>query len=221
MFTVTCYLATESILCSAIVLILSLVYFLFIGYPKLTKYAVTSKRFHSCYTFINSFIVSLSIKGSILSAFDYVKLNMDREYLDIADGLTTLNEEEKLEYLKKYFYFDIYKLFVSIVQIYLTQGGDIFNLSHYLINETRREEEYLTHSEAMCKSRSIDFAVLWIFTILILMILRFSLTQFYGYISKLLFYQLSIVGMYLLIIISIHLLIRKITQNFEGVRINV
>lgn len=220
MFTVTCYLATENILCSAVVLITSLAYFLFIGYPKLKKYAETSKRFHSCYTFINSFIVSLSIKGSIVSAFDYVKLNMDKEYLDIADGLASMNEEEKLEYLKKYFYFDIYKLFVSIVQIFQTQGGDIFSLSHYLINETRREEDYLTHSESMSKSRSIDFAVLWIFTILILMILRFSLTQFYGFISKLLFYQLSIVGMYLLMLVSIHMLIRKITSNFEGVRIN-
>ena len=179
---------------------------------KLSKYVDLSHRFHSCYTFINSFIVSLSIKGSLIAAFDYVKLSMDKEYNSLIDGLANL-KEERLDYLKKYFPFDIYYLFLSIINIYQEQGGDILALSTYLISESRQHEDYLLSLESIFKRKVVEFASLWIFTLVILIILRFSLNQFYPLISVLLFFQISIAALFLVILLSIHLMINKYVYN--------
>lgn len=214
LFGAVTFVSTNSLLCSGGVILISLLYFLFIAQKILKSYFLKSRRFHSCYTFINSFIISLSIKGSLMSAFDYVKLSMDKEYLSLVDGIASLKDEEKLDYLKSYFDFDIYKLFLSVIDIYINQGGDIFSISHYLILELRRNEDYLLKSESIGKRRIIDFALLWFFSLIILVILRFALSQFYSFITSLMLYKISIVGLFILILVSIHFLIRKYTQVF-------
>lgn len=206
------FISTNNIISTLIVLLISILYFFLIAYKHVKKYIISSHRFHSCYTFINSFLVSLSIKGSLVAAFEYVKLNMDKEYNTIVDGISHLKEDEKLDYLKDYFDFDIYQLFLSVISIYIEQGGDILTLSNYLINEARRSEDYLIKSEGSGKRKIIDFGVLWLFTLVILIILRFALSQFYGLISSLLFYQISIVVLALIILLSIHLLIIRFTN---------
>ena len=211
-FGVTSYIGTSSILITVLVVITSFIYFYFIARKIIKDYLMRSKRFHDCYTFINSFIVSLSIKGSLVSAFENEKLAMDKNYLSIYQGISTLHDEEKLDYLKNYFSFDVYNLFLSIVKIYISQGGDIFNLSEYLTSELRRNEDYLITIEGTLKRKAVDFAILWIFTLLMLVILRFSLNEFYIHISNLLFYKLAIGALYLIILISIHILIMKATK---------
>lgn len=224
LFGVTSYIATSSILVTTLVTLFTFIYFFFIARKLIATYIVRSKRFHDCYTFINSFIVSLSIKGSLIKAFDNVKLAMDKDYLSVYGGISTLHDEEKLDYLKSYFTFDVYNLFLSIVHIYLSQGGNIFDLSQYLINELRRNENYLITIEGTLKRKVVDFAILWLFTLLILIILRFSLNDFYGRISDLMFFKVAIGVLFLLIIISIHILILKTVKveirGFKNVQQN-
>ena len=114
-FGVTSYIGTSSILITVLVVITSFIYFYFIARKIIKDYLMRSKRFHDCYTFINSFIVSLSIKGSLVSAFENEKLAMDKNYLSIYQGISTLHDEEKLDYLKNYFSFDVYNLFGNFV----------------------------------------------------------------------------------------------------------
>ena len=211
-FTVTCYIGTSSIISSMIVAIFSFIYFFFIAAKRIRKYLKSSSRFHSCYTFINSFIVSLSIKGSLLSAFESVRINMDKEYLSLYEGITTMHDERKLKYLKDYFSFDVYQVFLAVVSIFIEQGGDIFELSHYLTSELRRKEDYLVKCETITRRKVVDFAVLWIFTLVIIVILKYSLNEFYGLITNLFFYQAAIVGLYLLVLVSVHFLIIRSTK---------
>lgn len=220
-FTVVAYLGTSSFVSAGIVFVLSFVYFFFIASKRIKKYMNSSNRFHSCYTFINSFIVSLSIKGSLISSFEAVKINMDKNYLSIYEGIVTLPDERKLHYLKDYFTFDVYRVFLTVVMIFIEQGGDIFELSHYLINELRRKEDYLVKCESVTRRKIVDFSILWLFTLVIIVILKYSLNEFYGLITGLIFYQLAIVGLFILILVSIHILIIKAVKveikGFEDV----
>ena len=207
MFSTITYVSTSSWISSSIVLVISVIYFFLYAYQKVMKVSKRNKRFHSCYSFINSFIISLGVKGSLLGAFESSRLTMDKEYISIVDGLANLKEEERLDYLKKYYDFDIYYLFLSVIRIWVEQGGDIFHLSYYLVEESRRTEDYLIKCENITKRRLAEFSVLWLFTFIILIILRFTLNSFYSLITNYLLFQFAIVILFMLVLASIHLFI--------------
>ena len=218
-FPLITYVACNNFIAPIIVLVLTALYLFLYAYPYIKKMINRNKRFHSCYSFINTFIISISTKGSLPAAFEASKLVMDKGYIDIIDGLTTHNEEEKLDYLKRHYDFDIYYLFLSVMKIYIEQGGDILNISYYLIEESRRNEDYLIKCEEISKRKIIEISMLWTFTLLIVLILRFSLNSFYYQITNLLLFQISIVALFLLLLASIHLIIMKVGKiEIKGYR---
>ena len=206
------YVATDNFISAAIVLVVTALYLFLYAYQKVKMMMEENKKFHSCYTFINSFIISLSVNGSLLQSLESTKLLMDKEYSNIIDGLSNLNEMERLDYLKKYYDFDIYYLFLSVMKIYIEQGGDILKLSYYLIEESRRSEDYLIKCENISKRKIVEFTMLWVFTLLITIILRFTLNSFYHQITNFLLFQVAIVILFMLVIASIHLLIMKMIK---------
>ena len=211
-FPTVTYIVTDNWISSLVVLLATVLYLFLYAYPKLKKIIKTNKNFHSCYSFINTFITSISVKGSLLSAFDSTRLIMDEEYRVIIDGLSNLNELERLDYLKKYFDFDIYYLFLTIIKIWVEQGGDILTISHYLIDESRNNEDYLIKCEHITRRKLVEFTSLWIFTLFIILMLRFSLNSFYLLITRNLLFQFAIVSLFLLLLLSLHMLIVKISN---------
>ena len=207
------YIVTENFITTGIVLVATGLYLFLYAYPRVNKMIERNKRFHSCYTFINTFIISIATKGSLPAAFESTRLVMDKEYITYIDGLTSYKEEDKLDYLKRYYEFDIYFLFLSVMNIYIEQGGDILIISYYLNEESRRNEDYLIKTEEISKRKIIEFSMLWFFTLLIIIILRFTLNSFYHQITNYLLFQVAIVSLFMLLILSIHLLIMKITNN--------
>lgn len=207
------YVVTENFISTGIVLVATGLYLFLYAYPRVKKMIERNKRFHSCYTFINTFIISIATKGSLIAAFEATRLVMDKEYITYIDGLTSYKEEDKLDYLKRYYEFDIYFLFLSVMNIYIEQGGDILIISYYLNEESRRNEDYLIKTEEISKRKIIEFSMLWFFTLLIIIILRFTLNSFYHQITNYLLFQVAIVSLFMLLILSIHLLIMRITNN--------
>ena len=94
-FPTITFIVTNNWITSAIVLVMTGVYLFLYAYPKVNKMLGRNKKFHSCYTFINSFIIALSVKGSLLSAFETTNGVMDQEYMTVIDGLSNLGEEGK------------------------------------------------------------------------------------------------------------------------------
>ena len=152
-FGVSCFVATSNFIVSGIVLVLSILYFLILAEPRIKKANESLTRFHECYRFINAYIISINVKGSLSFAFESVKPAMSDSYLSLMDGINDLNDNEKLTYLSKYFPFHVYSLFLNVIQLWQEQGGDILSLSSYLIDETRNVEEYLVNSERIAKRK--------------------------------------------------------------------
>ena len=212
LFAVSCYLGTDSLITSLPLFVITLVYFIFIVSKRFTKFDKRISRFHECYFFMSNFIVSLSVKNSLNAALTNVKDIMSDDYLEEMGTIEEMNEGEKLQYLKKYFPFHVYQIFVDVITLWLDQGGDILKMTSSLMEQTRQIEEYIIFSESVNKSRLIEFIVLWLLSIVIIVILRFSLDSFFGSITKQIVYQVGIMSFFLLILVSTEFMTRRMTN---------
>ena len=211
------FIASQNIFSAIGVLIIFNVFFVLIARRLINNSQQKIHRYHECYQFINSFIISLNVKGSVSSALQSAYETADSGTKEILDSIKELNDEEKLSYLIKYFRFDLYRLFVDTVSLWNEQGGDIIRMSHHLIEQVRLKEEYLLACESINKSKSVEFVILWSIALMILAALRFSLSQFFTKISQTVFYQIAIVVTMLFALVSIYILIKRITNlNIEG-----
>ena len=211
------YMASENIFVSIIIFLFSMVFFVFLVRRQIDKYREKTRRYHQCYQFINTYLVSLSIKGSMSAARESSYNTADANTKEILDSIKDFDENEKLSYLCKYFKFDLYRLFLDTVSLWNEQGGDILSMSQHLVNQVRLKEEYILFCESTHRTRLVEFIVLWSLTLLILISLRFALSQFFTHIVKTIFYQVSVVVIFLFLILSIYVMVKRITNiTLEG-----
>lgn len=206
------FLVAGSIYFALGVLLISLLYFFLLAYPRIKNSGIKKARFHDCYHFINTYIVSLSIKGSIKVAYEDTANTMSESFKKINDSITEMTEEEKLSYLSKIYPFHIYSLFLNIIFLWIEEGGDILKMSTQLINETRNVEDYLIASERMSKKKYVEFSILWIIAIGILIFLKFALKEFYKDLSNQIFFPIAVSFVFVFVLISIDLLLRVTTS---------
>lgn len=210
---VVMYIATENIFLSIGVLAAFVFFSIFFYIPKLVTYDKTCKRFHECFHFINNFIISLSIKKAITPALENTVLSMNEEFVSMFNSIENTSELERLRYLSgKYFPFHVYRLFIQVVELYEEEGGDVLESSKYLLDQCRYNEEYVSSSSSLAKSKYINFAVLWVISLSILVLLRFTLTDFYGYIKSQTLFIVSLALLSLFIAFSIFMLILRATS---------
>ena len=211
------FLASENIFISLGVLLLTNLFFIFFVKRQIDKAHLKIHRYHQCFQFVNSFIISLNIKGSLSAAMQSGYETSDEVTREIIDSIKEMNEEEKITYLSKYFKFDIYHLFIDIILLWNEEGGDILQMSRYLIDQARLKEEYLLNCQSIHKTKSIEFVVLWSIALSILAVLRFALSQFFSYILHTLIYQISIVAIILFTLLSIYILTMRVVKlELEG-----
>ena len=138
---------------------------------------------------------------------------MNEDFRNMLYNLSELSEAEKVRYLNTtYFPFHVYRLFIEIIDIYEEEGGDILNMSKYLLQECRLNEEYINVTASYTHKKYLDFAVLWAISLAILVLLRFTLTQFYVYIKNQIFFIAGLAVLAIFIAFSIYLLISKGTH---------
>ena len=211
------FIASQSFYSSLFIFLVTNVFFVVLVRRRINKSQEKIHRYHQCYQFINSFIITLNVKHSLSAAIESSYETMDEITKEIIDSIKELNEEEKLLYLVKYFKFDIYRLFTDTIILWNEEGGDILRMSQYLINQARLKEEYLLNCELVHRNKTIEFVVLWAIALAILATLRFALSQFFSMIIKTSFYQIAVVIIVLFIIASIYILVNRITDiNVEG-----
>lgn len=211
-FTAVTYIGTSNIIAAVVVFVISLLYFLLFARPLFNKYIIKTNRFHQCYHFINAFIVSLSIKSSLPGAYESAMAAMGDNFITNEENLDTFDQKEKLENLNKYFHFHTFSLFLDLIDIYEEHGGDILSMSHYLLEENRLVEEYIAENNSIARKKITEFAILWFLTLLIIIILRFALSQFYSSLTKQMFYVIGIAGVMVFALATIHITLLKMTK---------
>lgn len=211
------FITTQNIFLAIFIFLISNVFFVLIVNRKIKKNQLKIHRYHQCFHFINSFIISLNVKGSMSAAIQSGYETTDEDTKALIDSIKELNEEEKIMYLSKYFKFDLYRLFVDTVNLWNEEGGDILKMSQYLINQVRLKEQYLITCETIHRQKTIEFVVLWTISLAILAALRFALSQFFERIRQTIFYQVAVTVIILFVLVSIYILVTRISKlDLEG-----
>lgn len=206
------YLALDNIICCISIFLVSLAISIFIFIPRLEKFSKVIDRYHETYHFINNFIISLSIKNSVSAALENTVLSMGPSFDAMYTKLEDLTEDDKINYLESYFPFYSYKLFLQIIHLWENEGGDVLRMSEYLLSEIRYEEDYVSTISSLAKRKYIENGTLWFICISILILLRFTLNDFYLKIKNQIIFIICIMIIMLFILVSIYLLINKATS---------
>ena len=211
------FVATQNIFMAAFIFLISMAFFVLIVNRKMKKNQLKIHRYHQCFHFINSFIISLNVKGSLSAAIQSGYETTDDDTKAIIDSIKELNEEEKITYLSKYFKFDLYRLFVDTVNLWNEEGGDIIKMSQYLVNQVRLKEQYLITCETIHRQKTIEFVVLWGISLAILVSLRFALSQFFERIRQTVIYQAAVGIIIIFVLVSIYILLIRVSKlDLEG-----
>ena len=212
MLSIVTYIALDNYIYACAVLVLSILVVTTLISPIMASHQIKVRKYHECYHFINNFVIALSIKKSIAGSLESTVSSMPNEFTDIYNGLENMSNKEKMNYLSTYFKFHVYQLFLQIVELWEENGGDILKMSKYLISETRLNEEYITKADSMASHKYVEIGILWGFCCLIVIILRFSLKDFYDKIKSQLVFIIAILGLMVFILFSMYLLVRKGTK---------
>jgi len=208
-----CFFASENLYITIGVGVVFLIYPQIMLVKKIEKSNSTYSRYHECFHFVNSFIVSIDIRGSLNGAFSSINPTMSKSYQAVYEGIESNKSEDKITYLQKYFPFHYYGLFIKIINLWQEQGGDILSMSSHLLEEGRKSEEYLRYCQDSHLTRTMEFVVLWVFALVILVVMRVSLNQFFTHIVNNIVYQVGLTAFFLFFLISIDILVRKVTSK--------
>lgn len=174
-----CFVSTNSFLYAPILLVLSLLNYFLLMRKDFLKYFSLIERVHTSYHFINSFVITLSVKDSLEDAYQNgIRLNNERLNLE-TEQLKEMPVINRIKYLKDYFNLSIYFMFLNVVDLYQDQGGNILNIADNLLRECTRTEKTLADTLAIGNKHLTEFIILWVMSIAILLFMRFSLKEFY------------------------------------------
>lgn len=202
---VVCFIATNNIYFSIAVFLIYLFYFFIIQLKKIRKYQSLSKRVHSCCFFINSCIITLSVKDSFEDSYQSGLRIDDKQLKLYASKLNEYSSYEKIVYLRKFFSLAIYKMFLNILDIYQDQGGNILLMSENLLRECSRTEKKLLQSTNIGIKHLLEFMLLWALSFAVLIFMKFGIGDFYNQMLNNSLIAPLIFVYFLLCIFSIHL----------------
>lgn len=219
--TFVCYFATSNIFVGIGVFVSSVAFYFVFLYKKLLSHKTNTEKIHECYLFINNFLITLSIKGSLTAAFDATRTSISDEYSEYLSSIDEMNPQEKLLYLNKYFPYHIFQIFADVVFLWQDEGGDILEMSSHITNEMREIKEYVTYCQSISRRKSLEIGTLWFFSLAIVIALRLSLNDFYTGLLKQPLFIVAVVGLAILVLFSIYILVMRIThleirRNYNG-----
>ena len=179
---------------------------------KFIHYFSLIERVHTSYHFINSFVISLSVKDSLEDAYQSgIRINNSR-LNDETNALTEMPVIERVKYLADYFNLSIYKMFLNVLDLYQDQGGNILNMADNLLRECTRTEKTLSDTRSIGCKHLTEFIILWLMSFAILLFMRFSIQDFYLMMLKNQFIGPMIFMFFLICVVSINLFVNAFTN---------
>ena len=207
-----CFITTFNYIYAAVLsLIFTIDYFVLMR-KRITHYFDLIERVHTSYHFINSFVITLSVKNSLEEAYQNgIRINNLRLNLETKQ-LTEIPTVERIRYLRGYFNLTIYKMFLNVLDLYQDQGGNILSMTDNLMRECTRTEKTLSETLSIGYKHLTEFLILWLMSFAILVFMRFSIEDFYLMMLKNVFIVPLIFVYFLVCVVSINLFVNAFTN---------
>lgn len=203
------YIASASLIFPIGVGLIYILYYFIFCRRKLKKYRKKVNVIHCCYHFINSFIVTLSVKESLDDAYESGIRLENKDFKEETDNIESMPTYDRIVYLRSYFNLAVYKMFINILNLYQDQGGNILNISDSLMRETTRTEKALADSTSIGERRLFEFVVLWVITFGILIFLRFGVSDFYTRMLNSMIFIILLAIFFIIVLASFHLFLTR------------
>ena len=130
-------------------------------------------------TFMDQYIASLSVHKTVLAAFNNTLDVSDARIKNELMSFTEVDPLEKIEYLASIFKDNIYQSFIKNVRTYNEIGGDILLSSSFLLKEIAEERTLIMKNRQLTNQTFIELLTGWFFVFLIILMLRFAVTDIY------------------------------------------
>ncbi len=205
-FTLIYYLITFNWVYTIVVFLLYTLFFFLFYETKRKRYYLFLNRSIEAVSYINNFIISLSVTNSVYSTFNKLKENVSNELKLQIDSIEHLDVETKIEYLNTYFELPLYGVFINIIKQYIESGTNILEISQLLIHDTRNLENRIHEFEIVSKKKEKEFLISWGLTFLILVIMQFSLSTLVKNIEEELVYYPILVLVYFVAFLGVYYL---------------
>ena len=206
------YLTSNNIFIAVGVMVVYVGYYFILARKKIKQFMESFSKVHLCYNFINSFLITLSIKDSLDDAFDSGCKHSTQSFDNILSEIKEMTINEKIKYLNKYFCYRVYHMFANVIDIYSEQGGNVLKISESLMAESTKIEETMNVMEANSKKKLAEFAILWALAIVVILFMRFSLSEFYFKMLNSIIFIVLLCVFFLLILVSAHIFLIKYTK---------
>lgn len=177
----------------------------FLYRPLFLKANRKSRLRHECYLFLHRYLITLSVTSSLEKAYETASEGFGSEFKLLNGSMEAMGAKEKTEYLAGYFQSDTYKMFLSLLRLYLDRGGDVLKISGELMAEASHEEETEQTYEKEAKRKLVSYLFLWLVSLGILTFLRFGLSSFFVSLSNSWIYLGSICLFYAFLLFSLYL----------------
>ncbi len=183
-FAGVCYLLVGNLLLSLATLLLFLLALLGSEYFFFAKKRRKEKIERECFSFCRSFLLSTIASGSYEEAYKAATLEASKEFMAFASANEEKAITDRLRSFAAYFANEYYRLFLSIIDIYESEGGEIVILSEpFLLEITEKEKDIIRRNAAERKAVG-EFSILIFLSALIMAFLRYGLSGFYETLSK-------------------------------------
>ena len=209
---ILCYISTINLIFSIVILVLFVADYFLLMRKRFKHYFELIERVHTSYHFINSFVISLSVKDSLEDAYQNgIRINNARLNAETKE-LTEMAPLDRVKYLSSYFNLSIYSVFLNVLDLYQDQGGNILNMADNLLRECTRTEKVLSDTLSIGYKHLTEFIILWLMSFGILLFMRFSIEEFYLMMLKNAFIVPMIFMFFLICIASINLFVNAFTN---------
>ncbi len=195
------YFSINNLLLSLIVGVIGILSLILIE-KKIFNYYKKAKKTHECIQFMNNFIITLSINKSILSTYEICSKSFSKELKQQDKLLSNLDVETRIHYLSKYFNNSTYEVFIKLLDQYIYNGGEILKISQILLFDARQLEEDIDNQYLLIIKKIFEFGSLWLITFIILVIIKFSLNDYFLKISNLDYFKYGLLGFFVFFYIN-------------------
>jgi len=192
---------TNNIIMTIVIFAAYLLYFLVIFEKKFRFYSLIISKTKECISFINSFIITISINKSITTTFNSLSSSFSDSLVEQVNSINQLNDEEKVMYLDNYFENHLYTAFTKILKQFVYEGGNILDSSDQLIFDSRIVEENLENYLSISRAKVFQFYVMWSICFVIMIIMHLFLGEYYTKICAMEYFPYSVACLFLIFLI--------------------
>jgi len=161
---------------------LGLLYAFYFAYwlpRRLRRFYRRERDFRQCYQFINGFVIAMSVKKTPNAALESLMGQLPDELRSEINNLNTIDTTAVLDHLKIRFPFPSYEMFLTIIDLYVNQGGSILEMTKLLLTTLREQENGYRHKMLIARRKLTNYVILWLMTAIVLLMARFGVSDLY------------------------------------------